>query len=163
MTELDALLVGFTGHQAITPRTHQLVSGAIREALKEEIKPIGLTSLATGSDQIFAHVVLELGGKILVVLPAKRYEESFQRRNDLANFRRLLGEAEDVITMPFERPSEEAYWAAGQEIAKRSHWLLAVWDGQPAGGLGGTADIVQYARAQGKRVTIIWPKGSHRN
>jgi len=131
--------------------------------MQDEFDPVGITSLAAGTDQIFAQIVLELGGRIHVVLPAKRYEESFELQDDLARFRRLLSEAKDVITMPFEEPSEEAYWAAGQEIVNRSHRLLAVWDGQPAGGLGGTADVVEFARAQGKPVTVIWPEGSARS
>lgn len=65
--------------------------------------------------------------------------------------------------MPFDEPSEKAYWSAGQEIVNQADRLLAVWDGQPAAGLGGTADVVRYARAQGKLVTIIWPEGARRS
>jgi hypothetical protein len=163
MTELEGRLVGFAGHQTITPRTRQLVAGAIKASLQEETNPIGVTSLAAGADQLFAQIVLDMGGSIIVILPAKRYEESFKQQNDLANFRRLLSEAEEVIAMPFEGASEEAYWAAGQETVRRAHRLLAVWDGEPAGGLGGTADVVQLARDQGKPVTVIWPEGSSRS
>jgi hypothetical protein len=40
--------------------------------------------------------------------------------------------------------------------------LLAVWDGQPARGYGGTADVVNAARDQGIPVTIVWPAGAMR-
>jgi hypothetical protein len=36
----------------------------------------------------------------------------------------------------------------------------AVWDGQPSGGLGGTADVVAaYAREWGVPVEVVWPEG----
>jgi hypothetical protein len=40
--------------------------------------------------------------------------------------------------------------------------LVAVWDGQPAAGKGGTADIVDYARRHGIEVRIVWPPGTSR-
>lgn len=64
--------------------------------------------------------------------------------------------------MPYEEPSDEAYLAAGQEVVDLTDTLLAIWDGQPARGLGGTADVVRYARSVGKRVVVIWPLGSAR-
>jgi hypothetical protein len=41
--------------------------------------------------------------------------------------------------------------------------LWAVWDGQPARGYGGTADVVAAARAKGLPVRVIWPHGAHRD
>ena len=41
--------------------------------------------------------------------------------------------------------------------------LFAVWDGQPARGYGGTADVVAEARARGIPVTVIWPEGATRD
>lgn len=38
--------------------------------------------------------------------------------------------------------------------------LLAVWDGKPAWGHGGTADVVAYAIRQGIPVRIVWPVGA---
>jgi hypothetical protein len=40
--------------------------------------------------------------------------------------------------------------------------LLAVWDGQPARGYGGTADVVGVAREKGIPVTVVWPAGAMR-
>ncbi|MEO5877101.1 MAG: hypothetical protein ABIQ26_19070, partial [Streptosporangiaceae bacterium] len=59
-------------------------------------------------------------------------------------------------------PTDEAYLVAGHRVVKRSDLLLAVWDGRPAGGLGGTADIVAYARDRGTEVGVIWPPGARR-
>ncbi|GAB2826863.1 hypothetical protein GCM10027073_64840 [Streptomyces chlorus] len=40
--------------------------------------------------------------------------------------------------------------------------LLAVWDGKPARGFGGTADVVSYAERSGTPVRVLWPEGATR-
>jgi hypothetical protein len=40
---------------------------------------------------------------------------------------------------------EDAYARAGHAIVDASDVLVALWDGKPARGRGGTAEIVQYA------------------
>jgi hypothetical protein len=44
----------------------------------------------------------------------------------------------------------------------RSDVLLAVWDGRPARGFGGTGDVVAYARRRGVPVEVVWPRGAER-
>jgi hypothetical protein len=52
--------------------------------------------------------------------------------------------------------------AASRLMIDTADELLAVWDGQPARGHGGTADVVAYARSHGKPVHVIWPAGAER-
>lgn len=40
--------------------------------------------------------------------------------------------------------------------------LIAVWDGKPARGYGGTADVVAYAERTGVPVRVLWPEGASR-
>ena len=47
-------------------------------------------------------------------------------------------------------------------MVDRSERLVAVWDGKPARGIGGTADIVSYARQKGVPVVVLWPEGATR-
>jgi hypothetical protein len=155
-------IIGITGHRSLSAATRKLVIDAVRDELAGLRDLVVVTSLAAGADQICADVALEAGGRLVVVVPAHRYEESFGKEIDLTNFTRLLGQAAEIISMPFEEPCEEAYWAAGREVVDRAHWLLAVWDGEPARGLGGTADVVAYARSVGKRAAVIWPEGAAR-
>jgi len=49
--------------------------------------------------------------------------------------------------------------AAGKRVVDISEHVIAIWDGRPAGGYGGTADVVAYAHAVGRDVTVIWPAG----
>ena len=52
---------------------------------------------------------------------------------------------------------------ASVEMLKDADLLIAVWDGLPARGLGGTADVVAYARDHGIPVSVIWPEGARRD
>ena len=53
--------------------------------------------------------------------------------------------------------------AASELMLDHAGQLWAVWDGQPARGYGGTADVVAAARAKGLPVRVIWPHGAHRD
>ena len=57
----------------------------------------------------------------------------------------------------------KGYIAWGHTGVDRSSVLVAVWDGQPARGLGGTADVVAYARQRGVPMEVIWPQGATRD
>jgi hypothetical protein len=74
----------------------------------------------------------------------------------------LLAEAKHVERLPFIESTEQAHLAAGQAVADRSDRLVAVWDGKPARAIGGTADIVSYARQKGVPVIVLWPEGAMR-
>jgi hypothetical protein len=154
--------VGFSGHQTLSAPTRGLVRGDLSRVLSAMGRVLAMTSLAAGSDQIFAECVLAAGGDLVVIVPCADYEASFESDDDLARYRDLLGSASEVIRLPFSAPGEEAYWAAGQHVVDAADILMAVWDGLPAGGLGGTADVVRYAETVGKKVLRIWPSGASR-
>jgi hypothetical protein len=155
--------IGVTGHQDIPRQALAYVTRGINRAL-DDVKDdlVGISSLAAGADQLFAAGVVERGGRLEVVLPCKRCEKTFSHSEDLRNFHSLLERAATVETLSFEDASEDAYLAAGHRVVELSEMLLAVWDGQPAKGKGGTADIVDYARRQGVPLEIVWPEGTVR-
>jgi hypothetical protein len=57
--------------------------------------------------------------------------------------------------LPSGATREEAYERAGHEVVARCDVLIALWDGAPPRGRGGTAAIVEHARALGRRVEVI--------
>jgi len=118
---------------------------------------VGVTSLAVGADTLFAETVLELGGSLEVVVPFDSYEEKFAEEPDRREYRRLLGRAARVEVLRRDGTDEEDYYAAGKRVADLSSLLILVWDGRPAAGLGGTADIVEYARRCQKSVIHLNP------
>ena len=154
--------VGVTGHRDLPEPTCRLVSAAIAGelGLLESIE--GISSLAEGADQIFAEQVVKAGGALTAVVPSAHYGRGFETVSGVANYRRLRALAKEVIELPFTVPSEAAYWAAGQRIVSLAEMLLAVWDGSPSRGVGGTADVVALAGERGVPTTVVWPPGSRR-
>lgn len=156
--------IGCTGHQSLNPRTRRRVAAALAAHIaKVEDGTVGLCSLAVGADQIFAHVLLAGGGRLHAIIPCQGYAGTFGDEDARQEFERLLSAAHEVTELPFPAPSEEAFMAAGRKVADRCDLLLAVWDGQPAAGLGGTADVVSHAAERGKSVEVVWPEGSSRS
>lgn len=159
---VGAQVLGITGHQNLTPETAALVANCIDHALEGCPPMRGVTSLAAGADQIFAQRLLHHGGAIVAILPSRDYVSTFTLSSDRREFEVLLSAADEVVELPFASANEEAFWAAGQEVVRRCDRLLAVWDGEAAGGLGGTGDVIAYARQVGREVTVIWPEGAQR-
>ena len=149
---------GFTGHQNVPPKALLKMVGAIETLIGHE-DVVLITSLAEGADQAVAEAILDQGGSIEVVIPCDRYETTFTTKEPLASFQMLKARAERVSLLPFPDPSEAAFMAAGLVVVERCDQVLAMWDGQPSRGLGGTADVIQYAHQEGRRVVNLWPSG----
>ena len=156
------LRIAVSGHRGLPTATRRLVDAAIRAALDGQQNVIGWSCLADGADQIFARAVLDHGGRIEVVIPAAQYRDELP--GDVrAEYDRLLAQAAEVHRLPFTESSPEALMAASEFMLDRADLLWAIWDGKPARGYGGTADVVTYARDNGLPVTVIWPDGAHRD
>ena len=153
-------ILGATGHQMIPSAARDPVVRGVRSVIRGSDSPLRVvTSLAAGADQLVAGEVLAAGGQLDVVLPCRGYEHAFSEGSHIRRYHELLGRAADVESLDYDEPTEEAFWAAGKRVVERCQILLAVWDGAPAQGLGGTADVVSYARQQNVAVRIIWPAG----
>jgi hypothetical protein len=155
--------IGITGHRGLPPRTQALITTALRKELEPYAgaELVGVSSLAGGPDQLFARTVLDLGGTLEVVVPAEQYRDGLDP-DERKGYDELLAEAKHVERLPFVESTEQAHLAAGQVVVDRSERLVAVWDGKPARGIGGTADIVSYARQKGVPVAVLWPEGATR-
>jgi hypothetical protein len=155
--------VAVSGHRNLPEGTVQLVDQAIRAALSEcAAKVTGLSCLADGADQIFGRAVLDLGGDIEAVIPAGRYRDELPWQAH-AEYDRLLAKAATVHRLPFTESTPEAHMAASKLMISEADELYAVWDGKPARGYGGTADVVAYARERSMPVLVIWPEGAQRD
>jgi hypothetical protein len=120
--------------------------------------------LGPGADQLFARVVLALGGTLHVVQPTTgmQYRASFEDASARRGYDELYGQASHIEALEHTESTEQAHMDAGKVVVDRSSVLVAVWDGQPSRGLGGTADVVRYARERGVPVEVIWPEGATR-
>ena len=152
--------VGLSGHQHIPAEAFSYVKNGITEIVSNvEGGLVGVSALAAGADQLFASLVLEHGGGLHIIIPCHGYETRFVDPADLERYWRLRGMAERVETLEYPEPSEDAYLEAGRRVVDISDLLIAVWDGLPAKGKGGTGDVVQYARSRGVKVEVVWPAG----
>jgi hypothetical protein len=154
--------IGIAGHQDLPKAATDFIRQGIRDVLAQYDDVVGYSSLAAGADQLFAVEVLSRGGRLHAVVPSAGYETTLD--GDAAElYVRLLAAASDTTQLAFPAPGEPAYEAAGQWIAEHSELLIAVWDGLPARGRGGTADTVAYARELDREVQVIWPDGMSRS
>lgn len=155
--------VGITGHSNLAPDSVAAVADAMRDVLAPMTRPlVGVTCLARGADQVFAQVVLELGGSVEVVLPADDYRERKVKPDNRADFESLIQQAATVTVMPFPVSNRDAYVAASDAVLDTVERMVGVWDGQPADGRGGTGDVVAAARQRGIPVDVVWPHGATR-
>ena len=151
--------IGVTGHQQLPEGVRAHAEQAITDLLRDRQTPvIGLSSLAKGADQIFADVLLRSGGTLHAVVPCWGYASTFDEAGR-QSYLRLLEQARSVTTLAYAKPSEQAFDAAGQYIVEHCDLLVAIWDGQPARGHGGTADAVAHARRLGREIAVTWPNG----
>ncbi len=156
------LVLGVTGHRNINPGNPALAAGVQSQLnrLKRAFPHspfILLSSLAEGADQLVARLALEcLDARLIVPLPFSEteYRRDFATLESQREFTALLGRAESVFLVAqkeeaaaLARPGESRnrqYARAGAWIAENAQILLAIWDGQPARGLGGTGDVVKW-------------------
>lgn len=151
------MIIGVTGHQRLEdPAAWEWVRAALNDILEEHPGAVGISSLAIGADQLFAESVLSHNMKLISVIPCLEYVDTFDQ-TAVAMYKSLLSSATEKIQLSFIAPSEKAFYAAGKKIADLADILVAIWDGQPAKGLGGTGDIVKYAEEQHKDIIHINP------
>lgn len=160
------LVIGITGHRDLRPedvgQLRSVVDGILKSLkacwcrgdAQHQPPPVLLSSLAAGADQLVAQAALDLGLRLIAVLPMpqEQYERDFATEKELAGFRGLLEQASAVIEMglcPGSSPdslgegAERArqYEAAGMYICRHCYVLIALWDGEE-GKTGGTAEVV---------------------
>jgi hypothetical protein len=119
-----------------------------------------VSSLAEGADRLVAEAGLAAGYSLEAVLPFARAEYSidFATPDSRSTFEQLLGRASAVFEL--DGVAEErvrAYQAAGFIMLSNVDLLIAIWDGDEAAGVGGTAQIVSRAIADGIPVIRLDP------
>ncbi|WP_198152778.1 hypothetical protein [Pseudofrankia sp. DC12] len=155
--------IGITGHRGLPADIEDYARSEILKILSRYEGPdlVGISCIADGPDSIFAQEVLNHGGQLTVVVPATRYREGLPETHH-ALYDELLGEATSIVALPHEASESTAHQDASERLVDKADLLIAVWDGQPSRGFGGTADVVAYAYNTGKTVDIVWPAGAQR-
>ncbi len=151
------------------------VSDWFGAAMSTPVKYGVVSQLADGADRIVVRAVFEMArekgheARLEAVLPmppdqycriqgfSRESREEFEQLLKLPNAR-LVGEAQELKEAELGEADgarrTRAYAMAGLKMIERCDVLLAIWDGKASGGLGGTADTLAIAAAQG--VPCIW-------
>jgi len=155
----EVLAVGFTGHRKVPYETKS--RQVIRDFLAQQKEShhgvmYGICSAAAGGDQLFAESCIELKIPLRILLP--RPAEQFRADFDAASWQRSVHIMENAISVEvtgqYEARNEQFYDCGIQTVAE-SQLLVALWDGQPSRGVGGTQEIVSYARKTGHPIAWI--------
>lgn len=117
-----------------------------------------ISALAEGADSLFAQAALKFNVPLCVVIPFSNYKDDFTNPESLKIYEHLLAKADEKKLMPYSVRSNEAYFAAGKWIVDHCDLLVAVWNGKPAAGKGGTGDIVEYAIQIGRPIWNFDPE-----
>jgi hypothetical protein len=165
--------------RAIDAEVEKLFSETTRQNI-ERVRRAGTTAisyrvlspLAEGADRVVARAVLDYpGARLDVVLPLtpEDYLEEFAAEKSRKEFGELLGRCRKPVPLRTRRirddrhdPGDQAelrrqaYRQAGQYVVDHCDVLIAVWDGQPSRGRGGTAETIQYALDQNRPVIRVW-------
>jgi hypothetical protein len=156
--------IGITGHMNLSSDTLSLVRNDIRDRLSAfpVADLIGLSCIAPGADSVFAEVILAVGGRLEVVLPARDYPDRKVKPEDAGTFDQLIADAQQIHVMDRNESNRAAYEAANRFMLESIDQMFAVWDGLSPAHQGGTGAAVAQARDAGIPVEIIWPRGASR-
>src|SRR5271165_1320906 len=167
------LRVGITGHRDVTaghPGLTTEIANAIEYIIERlatdpgrvrsgEIALTAVSALAEGADRLVADEILKRKGsrlEIILPLPPEDYRRDFGSPASVDEFdeiRKKHGSITDTVQTAGSR--EQAYELAGHAVVDRSDVMIVVWDGEPARGRGGTADIYSYAQRWQKPILLI--------
>ncbi len=128
-------------------------------------------SLAEGADRIAARALVARRDKndgpltfaLDAVLPFAReeFEKDFAEEPAREEFRSLIGHARAVLELPGSRDAEaSAYEAAAYTVIDQADVVVAVWDGGPSHGRGGTTDTVEALARDGRPLIIVDANGA---
>ena len=154
------ITLAITGHRDMIERDElkQELNDYLDEIITHNSKSkiVLLSPLAEGADRFVAKLFLEKKEKhknlqLIVPMPyeRERYLKDFDQASTL-EFLAMVKQAGRSFAVP--HLSQSAYLDVGRYVVDNADILLALWDGTFNGKVGGTGDIVNYARTQNREV-----------
>ncbi|MBI5679907.1 MAG: SLATT domain-containing protein [Methanobacterium sp.] len=168
VTKIPLVLhIGITGHR-ILPDEQRIRENVKKVMVKvEALLPKTphtfyiISPLAEGADRVATEEILKLSSledntflEAILPLSPNEYHQDFAGDESKTQFNNLLNLANVVNEIDQSESREDAYYKAGTYTVDNCDVLIAIWDGKPPAGLGGTAQIIEYAKKNGKR--IFW-------
>ncbi|MEO5715031.1 MAG: hypothetical protein ABIT37_16250, partial [Luteolibacter sp.] len=152
--------VGFAGHRAVPdPAAAKVAIAAGLESIRGSVSGelVGIASAAAGADLLFLDACQEAGLKTVVLLPFSkdRFRDDFDDPAEWDHACRCMDAAWWCEVSPGGEDAPAAYHVVARETLEISDRMLFLWNGQPARGLGGTAETVNEAKLRGIPSRVI--------
>ena len=161
------LFVAVTGHRAVAdPDAVTAVAARARRHILDRYPHrhvVILSAFAEGADRlVLAPWLVDPGIELVALLPMPRaeYVRDFLGDDSRTEFDRLMARAAHVIELPGRRAGGAAYEAVGRALVTACDVLVAVWDGEPPRGPGGTGAVVAEGRKRHRPMAWIRVNGS---
>ncbi len=179
------LQIGFSGHRDLSAADSALLQARLRDVLAEittaaraaladgwprlsaegalaALELRGICALAAGADRVAAQAILTAGWPLVAPLPFARelYRNDFTPEK-AAEYDALLPHCVTVHELDGIPGRADAYRAVGHLILEQSDIVIALWDGNPERGPGGTGEVVREARAADIPVIVIDAAAPH--
>jgi hypothetical protein len=104
-----------------------------------------ISAIAEGADTIFAEAAVELNIPLEIVRPFEEYAIDFTTPSAKQRYEKLRSRACSETILAHAGRSDTAYLAGMYWIVDNCSLVVAVWDGSPARGSGGTGDAIERA------------------
>ena len=163
-------IIGVTGHRLNKldlndQQLRQRIATALGDLKKQhpDVHFIIMSPLAEGADRLVVELAMNILHATLHVplpLPYELYVSDFSDKESVEEFKRLVGLAESYYELPMRfgnirdlalaenetnnEARNQQYALAGAYIIQRCDSLIAVYDGRPEAGTGGTGQIVRW-------------------
>lgn len=160
------LVVGVAGHRpdGLSSASEDRLRGQVQSVLllmRQAGDNVALISpIAEGADRLVAHQALALGIPLICLLPFARdvYIKDFTTQASIEDYRDLLSRAQSVWELTGVHGSDDeldaAYAALSDALVDEIHVLIAIWDGNEARGIGGTAHSIDAALR--RNTPVVW-------
>jgi hypothetical protein len=156
-------IVGFTGHRRIdneedVARVLREVVAGLHHDLGREL--VGRSSVASGGDTLFAEACRAANLKWVALLPfpEAEFKKDFND-GDWERAKALIDHAARVETLSDIAQRPQGYLQCGLATVDGADVMVALWDGKPSRGRGGTAEIVEHTRLIQKPLVLISADG----
>ncbi len=150
--------VGFSGKRALSDegkmrQSLDKVWNELRHRVDGDLEAYG--SLAEGGDILFAESALEqnIPWSGLFPFDPEQFEKDIGA-TWMSRYLSIQSGAASIDVWAETSSKESAYYQSGQEVLESSEIFLVIWDGKPAQGLGGTAQMVEAARV--REIPLVW-------
>jgi len=148
------LVVAVTGHRDPHATAVPLLVAAVREVFESLRRQfphspvIALSGMADGADRVAAAAALAAGAVLVAVLPRPReaYRRELSSDQSRGEFDRMISQAACVIDLPAtpaDAHDSAPYVALANFLSLHAHAVVAMWDGRPGAGPGGTEHVAR--------------------